>query len=168
MLYNYKSFLWQKKDESFYRDLHLNPKLQIGPRCVANTLATITNKSVADFEEKINTQDPASWSIALEKYGMKLAYCPTDVRKMKYYISELLLLDDLFTISYYSPRNPEMIFKDPSENGWICGSHIVVLHRNKIYDSATGLICLAENHDSMNSYIKRIFRVIPLSHSRGL
>ena len=99
---------------------------------------------------------------------MKLAYCPTDVRKMKYYISELLLLDDLFTISYYSPSNPEMIFKDPSGNGWICGSHIVVLHRDKIYDSATGLNTLAENHDSMNSYTKRIFRVIPLSHLRGL
>ncbi len=69
---------------------------------------------------------------------MKLAYCPTDVRKIRFYVPELLALDDLFTLSYYTPPDSRSILADPGEDGWVCGSHIVVLHRDEVLDPASG------------------------------
>ncbi len=116
----------------------------------------------------MNTQDPASWSEALKPYGMKLAYCPMDARRLKFYLPELLALDDLFTLSYYSPADGSEILKDPNGNGWVCGSHIVLLHRSLIYDPARGDCLEAERHPCGEKFTKRIFRVVPAGHPRGL
>jgi hypothetical protein len=85
-----------------------------------------------------------------------------------HYLDDLLALDDLFTLSYYSPSDPEAICADPNENGWICGSHIVLLHRDQILDPASGVRTSARDHKGRGRFTKRIFRVVPAQHLRGL
>jgi hypothetical protein len=168
MPFNQSSNLWSNDREHFYHDRDFMPLMQVGPHCVSTTLAILTNVRPEEFQGQINTQDPISWSQELKKYGMKLAYCPTDTRRLKFYMPELLELDDLFTIGYYTPANSNMILNDPSSDGWICGSHIAIVHRNFIIDPASGTKSLAQNHSCNERYTKRIFRVIPTNHERGL
>ena len=99
---------------------------------------------------------------------MKLAFCPTECRRLEHYLEELLTLDDLFTLSYYSPTEPEAFCAEPNETGWVCSSHIVLLHRDQILDPATGSRCGALEHYGMEQFTKRIFRVVPMAHPRGL
>lgn len=101
-----------------------NPLKQKGPHCVATSLAIITGETPEYFQKYINTQDPISWSNALHKFNMKLAYYPVDIRKIRFYIDELIAYDDLFLLSYYSPTG-EKILKDPNSNGWLVSSHIL-------------------------------------------
>jgi hypothetical protein len=98
---------------------------------------------------------------------MKLAYCPTDVRRLKFYLPELSKLEDLFTLSYYSPTD-HSILDDPNDDGWVCGSHIVILHGKKIIDPALGNAMHYEDHHCRERFTKRIFRVVPLHCPRGL
>lgn len=172
MSYDKASNLWPNKSASFFRSLSINPLLQDGPTCVSTVLAMLSGQTPRFFQGKINTQDPVSWSAALAEFGMKLAYCPTDVRRLKFYLEELKELDDLFTLSYYSPNTdlPEKdaILKDPDDKGWICSSHIVILHRDKIIDPQFGKAVEASEHHCGERFTKRIFRVVPVDCARGL
>jgi len=127
----------------------------------------LTAQTPATFQGKMNTQDRVSWSTALSEFGMKLAYCPTDVRKLRFYLPELLRLDDLFTLSYYSPCD-ESILDDPNDEGWVCGSHIVILHRSQVIDPASGRSVEVNAHHCGDHFTKRIFRVVPVDCPRGL
>ncbi|CAF0906085.1 unnamed protein product [Adineta steineri] len=167
-IYNQNAPLWPNKDEYFFRDRDIQRIRQTGPRCVSTTLAMLAGKSPEDFQGRMNTQDPYSWSEVLQPYGMKLAYCTADVRKLKFYMNELVGLDDLFTLSYYTTLNPEAILGDPNSEGWITGSHIVILHRDKIIDPATGTATQAVEHHCNNYHTKRIFRIVPNDYIRGL
>ncbi|CAF3448708.1 unnamed protein product, partial [Rotaria sp. Silwood2] len=77
-VYDPNSTLWSNTNESFFRDFEIKPIRQIGPHCVSTVLAMLTGKEPQDFQGKMNTQDPCSWSQVLQPYGMKLAYCPMD------------------------------------------------------------------------------------------
>ena len=167
MPYNHTSTLWPTDGDCFYRSRDINPLQQSGPHCVSTVLAMLTAQTAEIFQGRINTQDPASWSLALSGFGLKLAYCPTDVRKLQFYLPELIRLDDLFTLSYYSPVD-DSILNDPDENGWVCGSHIVILHRSQILDPAIGRTVNAKNHHCSNHFTKRVFRVVPSDCQRGL
>lgn len=161
--------VWPADDKKYYfRHLALEPLCQMGPTCVSNCLATITGNRPEDFQGNINTQDPVSWSAALQPYGMKLAYCPHDMRKLKFYIEELIALDDLFLLSFYSARNPKEILADADSTGYVTQSHLIVLHRDKIYDSAKFRCEAARDHRCVNYHTKRIFRVLPATHARGV
>ncbi len=142
--------------------------MQIGPHCVSTSLAILTGVEPERFQGSINTQDPISWSDAIKPWGMKFCYCPTDARKLRFYIPELIELDDLFTVSYYMPLDSDKILKDPDEQGWICGSHIVVLHRDKILDPMSGSVMNAQDHVCNKRHTKRIFRLVPDNYKRGL
>lgn len=168
MPFNKKSALWQDTQEHFFRDTAIRPVKQIGPHCVSTVLAMLTGRDPVYFQnDSLNTQDPVSWSGVLNPFGMKLAYCPFDVRKIKFYMDELIRLDDLFLLCYYSPIGPE-ILKDPDENGWVCSSHVVILHRDKILDPMRGDMVSAKEHDCNGHHTKRLFRVVPADHPRGL
>ena len=160
--------LWPDKNEKYFPDAELIPLLQIGPNCVSTSLGILTCNRPQKFQGSINSQDPTSWSLALQEYGMKLAYCPNDARKLKFYMPELLELDDLFTLSYYTTLDKNVILGDPNAHGWICSSHIVILHRDKIIDPQTGDTTNARDHACNEYHTKRIFRVIPCLHNRGL
>lgn len=168
MPYDLTSHLWPTRDECFFREIALKPLRQSGPHCVSTVLGMLTGQPPETFQGRINTQDPASWSEALSAFGMKLAYCPTDARKIKFYAPELLALDDLFTLSYYTPRDPQSILADPTNDGWVCGSHIVVLHRDSVLDPATGRRHGLAELPGSEMHTKRIFRVVPEGHRRGL
>ncbi len=167
MQYDRKSNLWPNMTEHFFKDQEFRPVRQKGPHCVAAALSIITREAPRYFQERINTQDPISWSDALHPWRMKLAYCTFDIRKLRFYMDELVALDDLFILSYYCPIGAE-ILKDPNGRGWICGSHIVVLHRDKIFDSRKGDVAPAHQHECNNHYTKRIFRVVPNDYIRGI
>ncbi|CAF1450321.1 unnamed protein product [Adineta steineri] len=161
--------VWPAEDkEHYFRDLVIQPLLQKGPACVSTCLAMLTGKKPKDFQGNINTQDPVSWSAALKPYGMKLAYCPHDARKMKFYIEELITLDDLFGLSFYTAADPKNILVDPDETGFVTQSHFILLHRDKIYDPNGPGCVLARDHRCVNYHTKRIFRVLPVTHARGL
>ncbi|CAF1137757.1 unnamed protein product [Didymodactylos carnosus] len=128
----------------------------------------LTGKRPKDFQGNINTQDPVSWSAALQPYGKKLAYCPHDARKLKFYIEELIALDDLFVLSFYTSLDPEEILADADNTGYVTQLHLILLHRDKIYDSTHFQYDLAREHRCVNYHTKRIFRVLPVTHARGL
>jgi len=168
MPYNKSSSLWPNRDDRFFRERSVQPRQQTGPHCVSTVLAMLTGQPPETFQGHVNTQDPVSWSSALRPYGLRLAYCPTDVRRLRFYLPELLALDDLFTLSYYSPTDGATILQDPDANGWVCGSHIVVLHRSYVLDPANGERLDAWSHHCGDHHTKRIFRLVPADYERGL
>jgi len=156
--------LWSGPAEVHFRSRDLAPLRQAPGRCVVTALAILTGQPPGAFD--VNTQDPVSWSAALRPHRMKLAYCPTDARKLNHYLPELLAHDDLFTLSYYTSAT--QILGEPDAHGWVTGSHVVVLHRDRILDPATGASTPAVEHPGMGKHTKRIFRVVPAGHARGL
>ncbi len=160
--------LWPASDSVFYRDRIIVPQKQVGPHCTSTVLAMLTGESPEYFQDRINTQDPVSWSSALLPFGIKLAYCPTDIRKIENYLDELAAIADLFVLCYYKPKEPSQLLNDPDKKGWICGSHIVIHHIDRIIDPALGVSMNAREHNSMASHTKRIFRIVPVTNPRGL
>ena len=69
---------------------------------------------------------------ALKPFGMQLAYCNHDQRRIEYIIDELKQLNDLFFVSFYSIDPPS----DPDENGKLCTAHIITMHGSTFYDTA--------------------------------
>ncbi len=167
MPYDLTAGLWPDEKENFFRKAELKPLLQKGPHCVSTALAILTGRDPEYFQKIINTQDPVSWSDALGPWRMKLAYCPSDVRRLRFYMDELVSYDDLFLLSYYLSHGRRLL-SDPDEKGWLCGSHIVVLHRGDILDPAGGNLVPAREHPCNERHTKRIFRVVPHDHPRGL
>lgn len=135
---------------------------------MSTVLAMLGGDAPERYQGIVNTQDPVSWSEALHDAGMKLAYCPTDCRKLKHYLDELVQLDDLFTLSYYTSLDRDVILGEPDERGWIAGSHVVILHRGAVLDPASGTAFDARAHHCNEYHTKRIFRVVPRDHARGL
>jgi hypothetical protein len=168
MPYDLHCDLWLNRDEAFFRDRSICPRKQSGPHCVSTVLAMLSGREPSEFQGRVNTQDPVSWSLALRECGLKLAYCPTDARKLRFYLPELLAIDDLFTLSVYCPREPSDVLRDPDERGWVCGSHVVILHRDIILDPVSGASSDADSHPCRNMHTKRIFRVVPTAHERGI
>ena len=169
---DYNCSLWPNREENFYRDRFIEPFTQSGLTCVATGLGSLTGKGPGHFlnfqrQGKLNTEDPVSWSEALRPFGMKLAYIPFDGRKLKFYMAELVTLDDLFLLSYYSGMSLE-ILRDPDEDGWVCESHVAILHRDQIIDPALGERRPAADHWCNGCHTKRLFRVVPIGHPRGL
>jgi hypothetical protein len=154
----------------FFKDLNLKHIHQIGPTCVPTTLAMIARSTGADvgaddFKPIINSQSPHSWSKALEPYNLQLAYCNQDLRRLDYYIDELVGYNDLFLLCFYSVRPPS----DPDANGKLCTAHIVTLHGCKIIDTAKSgsfSVVNANQYPRRDRETKRIFRVVPLGHPR--
>lgn len=155
----------------FFQHLDLEHVKQIGPSCVATTLSMVANATGAhttseDFKAVTNSQAPHTWSQALKPYGLQLAYCNNDVRRLGYFIDELVAYDDLFFLCFYSEDPPS----DPNASGKLCTAHIVTLHRDTVYDTAKsahfGGVCHAHDYSRLERQTKRIFRVVPLYHPR--
>lgn len=159
-----------EENEPFFDNLELQHILQSGPTCVPTTLAMIARSTGADvgpdyFKLRINSQSPHSWSEALEPFGFQLAYCNHDLRRLDYYIDELVEYDDLFFLCFYSENPPY----DPDSNNKLCMSHIVTLYKDKIIDTAKRGefgVSEAKQYPRLNRPTKRIFRVVPTGHSR--
>lgn len=163
--YSKSSRIWSDKDNINLNIDKINYMFQKPKECVPTTLAMITYEEPDKFYN-INTQEPTNWSDELHKYNLKLAYCNTDFRLLKYYKDELIEYNGLFLISVYRAKL-NMIGSNPDEEGWICPSHIFILHKNMIYDSSSEL-CNIDDSKYLNCYVKRIFRVVPLDYHRGI
>lgn len=169
MEFDLSSRLWSGSPATpFFQDRTLHHRRQVGGSCVSTGLSLLTGDLPADIRTRINTQDPVSWSRYLTGHGLKLAYCPSDFRRLRHYVDDLLRLDDLFTLSTYSPSHPLDIGADPDEDGWVCSSHFVVLHRDTMYDTRFEAPVRLRDYADRDSYIKRIFRVVPATHERGI
>lgn len=157
--------MWSPDDGHFFPDLEIHHRMQDSGACVPTTLAMLAGAAPADFMgPHLNTQDPRTWSDALIPYGMKLAYVPCDVRQLAYYMEELIGLDDAFLLSYYLHD----LHVSPSQDGKLGPSHIVLLYRDKIHDAMMGGPMEAMSHQCLRRHTKRIFRVVPSDHPRGL
>lgn len=168
MPYDKTCLLWPRIDRQFFAERSFRMAKQEGPSGVPAVLAMLTGVPPSLFQGKVNTQDPTSWSEALGPWGMALSYCPTDMRKVRFYIDELIALDDLFTISYYTSRNNAELFADPDPGGWVTDAHMVLLHRDKVLDPLLDSPCDARSHKFMDLHTKRIFRVVPLEYPRRI
>ena len=161
--------LWGRQDNGpYFHKLSIQHRKQIGGSCVSTGLSLLTNEEPKTIRDQINTQDPVSWSNYLKRFGMKLAYCPTDLRRLRHYKSQLLAINDLFAISTYSSSDPNEITQEPDGNGWVCGSHFVVLHRATVFDTRYDQPILLADYDDCERFVKRLFRVVPTEHERGL
>ena len=165
--------IWKGDDETYFNELTIQHKKQSGPSCVATTLSMIVESlgytaDVDYFKEVTNSQSPQTWSESLKPFGLQLAYCNTDVRRLRYYLEELASLKDLFLVSFYSIDPPF----DIDKNGKLCTAHIVTMHKDTIYDTAKnaeyGGVSRFQNYPRLNRPVKRIFRVVPLGHARCL
>lgn len=171
MEYDLISMLWSEAGDEgalWFQDLVLTHRQQVGGSCVSTGLSMLTGEKPVQVRDRINTQDPVSWSRYLQPHGFKLAYCPTDLRRLRHYVDELLSLKGLFVICTYSPSSPLQIGGEPDEDGWVCGSHFVLLHRDTMYDTRFARPVLLRNYADSSRYVKRIFRVVPAWHVRGL
>ena len=169
MPFDTNSLLWNGQPEHYFRNRAIRPIEQDGSHCVSTVLAMLSGETPERFQGVVNTQDPVSWSESLKEYGLKLAYCASDNRKVKFYLPELVELNDLFTISYFTPTEPADVLRDPRpSDGWVCGSHIVILQGEDIIDPARGDRVRALEHRGMERFTKRIFRLVPANHPRGL
>jgi hypothetical protein len=65
--------LWASGHEAFFRDREIVPLRQTGRHCVSTVLAMLVGTRPEDFQGRMNTQDPVSWSDALKPFGVKLA-----------------------------------------------------------------------------------------------
>tara|TARA_X000000368_G_scaffold201209_1_gene158862 strand:+ start:1253 stop:1786 length:534 start_codon:yes stop_codon:yes gene_type:complete len=165
--------IWDSNDCSYFENLKIVHKQQNGPSCVATTLSMLVeslgnNISPEYFKSLTNSQSPQTWSDSLKKFGLQLAYCNTDVRRLSYLIEELKSYDDLFLISFYSVDPPF----DTDVNGKLCTAHIITMHKGTIFDTAKssvyGGVCKSEDYARLDRPVKRIFRVLPLGHERCL
>ena len=165
--------IWRGDDNTYFKDLTIQHKKQLGPSCVATTLSLIVESlgftaDVDHFKRVTNSQSPQTWSDSLKPFGLQLAYCNTDVRRLRYYVEELASLKDLFLISFYSTDPPF----DIDKNGKLCTAHIVTMHEDRIYDTAknvdNGGVSKFQSYSRLNMPVKRIFRVVPLGHARCL
>jgi hypothetical protein len=169
--------LWDATDKNelggpFFNNLEIEHIRQSGPTCVPTTLAMLARATDADigpedFMPLINSQSPHTWSKALKPYGMQLAYCNQDLRRMEYYIDELVEYDDLFLLCFYSSDPPY----EPDGSGKLCTAHIVTLHRDVIIDTAQSdknSVVPASDYHRLARQTKRIFRVVPSGHPRCL
>jgi hypothetical protein len=131
---------------------------------VANAVGGTTTPK--DFKHITNSQAPYTWSEALKPFGLQLAYCNNDVRRLSYFIDELIELNDLFFLCFYSVDPPS----DPEDSGKLCTAHIITMHQDTIYDTAQhplfGGVCHAKHYSRLDRQTKRIFRVVPLNHQR--
>jgi hypothetical protein len=169
MPFDTNSLLWNAQPEHYFRNRAIQPIEQDDSHCVSTVLAMLSGETPERFQGVVNTQDPVSWSESLKEYGLKLAYCASDNRKVKFYLPELVELNDVFTISYFTPTEPADVLRDPRpSDGWVCGSHIVILQGEDIIDPARGDRVRAVEHRGMERFTKRIFRVVPANHPRGL
>ena len=58
----------------FFRTIPIRHRRQMGPTCVSNVLAMLSNQLPEMFQKpqcELNTQCPVSWSDELKKHGMK-------------------------------------------------------------------------------------------------
>lgn len=158
---------WGDASERFCTEVQLTQMRQVGGSCVSTGLAQITGEAPEAVRRRVNTQSPASWSDYLKPHGWQLAYCNTDLRRLRHYQDELIRLDDLFVLCTYSPGSVEDIGAEPNESGWICGSHFFLLHGSQVYDTAIGRTMELSEYPGLDRYTKRIFRVVPVGE-RGL
>ena len=167
-VFDHSSALWSSPEPAFFHHLRLTPRVQVGGSCVPTGLSLLTREEPLEVRAHVNTQDPVSWSRYLQRHGMKLAYCSTDLRRLRYYVDELLAHDDLFTVSIYSPSSANQIGLPPDESGWICGSHFLLVHRDMVYDTQFDTPIPLSKYEYLDRYVKRMFRVVPADHPRGL
>lgn len=167
--FDHHSHLWTPAEPGhFFRDIRLEHRRQVGGSCVSTGLGLLTREEPAAIRGKLNTQDPVTWSRYLRSFGMKLAYCPTDLRRLRHYMDEILRHDDLFAVGTYSPSDPREIGGKPDSSGWICGSHFVLIHRDTVHDTRHDQPVKLAEYEDLDRYVKRIFRVVPADHERGL
>jgi hypothetical protein len=167
--YDTSNALWSANDAvSWFHDYPLVHRLQQGGSCVSTCLSLLTQMEPELIRPWINTQNPVSWSQFLTPFGLKLAYCPTDFRRLRHYAAELADLDDLFLVSTYSSTDPLNIGAEPDADGWVTGSHVVALHRSQVYDTRHYTPCELSTYVDLDRYVKRLFRVVPVHHPRGL
>jgi hypothetical protein len=94
--------LWPDTTERFFASLHLHSAPIPGTFSIASIIASLTGGDLEQIMDRVEANDPLSWSLVLQEYGMKLAYCPTDVRRMIHYLEELVALNDIFILTQLS------------------------------------------------------------------
>jgi|GEM_PF-5959452 hypothetical protein len=159
--------LWHSCRRKYFPKYDFNVSDYRGSDEVDNVLSLMTGQRRSYFKARIDKNNPMTWSSALWVLGLKLIVCPTEFHKLKFYLDELLMHDDLFLICHYSKKltdNPQLIFSDSQDDYIYKKFSTKILHRNRLIDVETGTIGLVTNKYP-DCYIKWICRVVPFDYS---
>ena len=160
--------LWPDSSQRFFPSLQLNSSPVPGTFSIASIISSLTGADLETIMDQVEANDPLSWSLVLSEFGMKLAYCPTDVRRVIHYLDELVKLNDVFIVSFYTPERPPRILAEPDNLGWVCGMHSVLILRDMVYDPYLDVRQSIYAHHSRHFHTKSIFRVVSADCERGL
>jgi hypothetical protein len=151
-----KSLLWNYKEKVPDLQLDIHHIRQQGKDCVPCTLAMLTNSESHEFY-KINNCDPVEWSLILQDYDMKLAFCNTRLCYLDEYIPELV--KETYIVCIYT-EDEEKILHGTST------THAFLIHNGLIYDSNNNKISINLEFDMVYRfyYVKNIFRVVPADY----
>jgi hypothetical protein len=161
--------LWSKDSpsENLFDEKYPMPIMvkQRPKKCIAACLAIVSAQSDEVFDA-VNSLDPYAWSIALQPYKLKLAFCSVVPCSLRHYIPELIQLNGLFILSLYTGRLPE-ITANVDAKGNNGAYHTVVIYGDKIYDPCGTVYNLSESHHGMFN-VKNLFRVVDSNYARGI
>ena len=160
--------LWPDESQRFFPSFVIHSTVVPGCFSIASIIASLTGGELEAIMDRIQANDPRSWSMVLQEFGMKLAFCPTDVRRVIHYLDELVALNDVFILTFYTPERPPRILAEPDNLGWVCGMHSVLVVRDMIYDPYLDVRQRIYAHHCRHFHTKSIFRVVPARCPRGI
>ena len=112
-----------------------------------------------DYKEpELQLWAPDIDTLAMKTEKYKLIHCCNDLRKLKFYSSELQ--SGTFVVELYTD-NIEHMLRDPDQDGWNCSSKKIYVQNGYVYDLLTGFKEKIEHTCYAGFYTKHIFRMIP-------
>ena len=101
----------------FFEALSMEHVKQVGPSCVATTLSMVANATGAHLARGLQGRDQFSGTAHLvggaEALRTATGLLYNDVRRLAYFVDELVAYDDLFFLCFYSEDPPS----DPQPSG---------------------------------------------------
>jgi len=147
--------------EIFFHNKNFVPAQHDSCSAAAAALATICCCNVWDMENRIVPSNPRTWLLALQDFGLNLEYWTTWLCEMRWFMSDLLMVDDLFLLCYYTTVSPDEVMAFESQGMTTECFHIVILHRCAIIDPVLGECESAFLHPCNGMLARWIFRVVP-------
>ncbi len=142
-----------------------------GKQDIKCALALITGSKPEIFAD-ININDPIEWSKALKMFGWKLAYCNCDNDQMRSnkslasgtYIVETFLNEH----SSISNKLIELECQIYNKNIHRDKYEIHLVQNNNIYDCFHGCVTPIDHSIYGVDYVRRIFRVVLITHPKEI
>ena len=148
-----RASLWPSREDCFFKDSKLNSK-KLGEISVFKLLATLTDAKQEFFKERMNKYYPIDLFNAFMWLGFRVVPCLTYNPSLKFYIDELIKLNDLFVIIYFTNKSVG--------KGLIRNGRVTVLFRDRLYlaDGSRSI----QMKECPDKQLIGIYRIVPEHH----